>query len=440
LSSPTRTFKVGLSVWLGFLSIAAGANAGTAGGQRTPAAIARAVDSEAASAVELLGRLVDINSGTFNRTGVREVGGVLEAELRALGFQTHWASMDAVGRAPHLGAERAGRRGNRVLLIGHMDTVFEPSSSFRQFVRRGDAAFGPGVVDDKGGLVVMLSALKALKAAGALDGARLTVFITADEEHPGSPVERARAEFIEAGKHADATLCFEAGMRVDGEDYVSTARRGAGSWTVSVSARSGHSGAIFTEAIGDGAIYELSRILNRFHDELREPDLTISTGLTLGGVTTQVDPAGGGSAAGKDNIVPSNAQALGDIRALRPAQLDRVRERMRTIVAAGLPGTKSEISFEDGYPPMAPTAGNAALLERYSEASQALGFRAVRALDPMRRGAGDSAFVAPYVDTISGLGAMGDGLHTTGETIDLKVLPMQAKRAALMIYRLTLGT
>jgi glutamate carboxypeptidase len=138
--------------------------------------------------------------------------------------------------------------------------------------------------------------------------------------------------------------------------------------------------------------------------------------------------------------VPSSAQALGDIRALRPAQVDRIKQQMRTIVAANLPGTKSEILFEDGYPPMAPTAGNAALLERYSEASQVLGFGAVRALDPMRRGAGDSAFVAPYVDTISGLGAMGDGLHTTGETIDLKVLPMQAKRAALMIYRLTLGT
>jgi glutamate carboxypeptidase len=435
-----RTFKVGPWVWLGFLSIAVGANAGAAGGQQTPTAIARAVDAEAASAVELLAKMVDINSGTFNRTGVHEVGKVLEAEFRALGFQTHWVSMDAVGRAPHLVAERAGRRGKRVLLIGHMDTVFEPSSPFRQFVRRGDVAFGPGAVDDKGGLVVMLSALKALKAAGALEGARLTVFITADEEHPGSPVATARAEFIEAGKHADATLCFEAGMRFDGQDYVSTARRGAESWTVSVSARSGHSGAIFTEAIGDGAIYELSRILNRFHDELREPDLTISTGLTLGGVSTQIDPAGGGSAAGKDNIVPSSAQALGDIRALRPAQVDRIKQQMRTIVAASLPGTKSEILFEDGYPPMAPTAGNAALLERYSEASQALGFGAVRALDPMRRGAGDSAFVAPYVDTISGLGAMGDGLHTTGETIDLKVLPMQAKRAALMIYRLTLGT
>lgn len=435
-----RMLKVGLWVWLGILSIAAGAHAGTAGGQRTQASIARAVDQEAASAVDLLARMVDINSGTSNRTGVHEVGGVLEAELRALGFRTHWVSMDTVGRAPHLVAERAGRRGKRVLLIGHMDTVFEPSSPFRQFVRRGDTAFGPGVVDDKGGLVVMLSALKALKTAGALEGARLTVFITADEEHPGSPVNTARAEFIEAGKHADATLCFEAGMRVDGQDYVSTARRGAEGWTVSVTARSGHSGAIFTEAIGDGSIYELSRILNQFHDELREPDLTVSAGLTLGGVTTQFDPAGGGSAAGKDNIVPSSAQALGDIRALRPAQLDRVKERMRTIVAASLPGTKSEIIFEDGYPPMAPTAGNAALLERYSEASQALGFGSIRALDPMRRGAGDSAFVAPYVDTISGLGAMGDGLHTTGETIDLKALPMQAKRAALMIYRLTLGS
>ncbi|HEV7446912.1 MAG TPA: M20/M25/M40 family metallo-hydrolase [Steroidobacteraceae bacterium] len=416
------------------------ASAGAADGGRPPQSIARAVDSEASTAVEFLERIIGMNSGTFNRPGVHEVGKVFEAEFRALGFRTRWVSMDSVGRAPHLVAEHDGRRGKRVLLIGHMDTVFEPSSSFQQFVRHGDTAVGPGVVDDKGGVVVMLSALKALKAVGGLEGARITAFITADEEHPGAPVETARAEFINAGKHADATLCFEAGIRVDGQDFVSTARRGASSWTVLVNAHSAHSGAIFTQEVGDGSIFELSRILNRFHDELREPDMTFSVGLAVGGAGIQVDPAGGASADGKDNIVPSKAQALGDIRALRPEQVTRIKERMQAIVAASLPGTKSEITFEDGYPPMAPTAGNTALLERYSEASEALGFGRVRALDPMRRGAGDSAFVAPYVDTISGLGAVGDGMHTNAETVDLRAFPMQAKRAALLIYRLTRGS
>ncbi len=434
-----RILKVGLPVCAGLLGSAAG-SAGAADAGRTPAAITRAVDSESDAAVELLERIVDINSGTFNLSGVHEVGKVLEAEFTALGFRTHWVSMDALGRAPHLVAEHDGRRGKRVLLIGHMDTVFEPSSQFLKFVRHGDTAVGPGVVDDKGGVVVMLSALKALKAAGALDGARITVFITADEEQPGSPVAKARAAFVDAGRHADATLCFEPGMRVDGKDYVSTARRGASSWTLSVKAHSGHSGAIFTREIGDGSLFELSRILARFHDELREPDMTFSAGLAVAGVSTHIDPAGGASADGKDNIVPSNAQAIGDIRALRPEQLNRIEERMRAIVASSLPGTQSEIAFDDGYPPMAPTAGNAALLERYSEASQALGFGSVQALDPMRRGAGDSSFVAPYVDTISGIGAVGGGMHTTSETIDLKDLPMQAKRAALLIYNLTRRT
>lgn len=434
-----RMLRVGLRVWIGCLGIAV-ASAGAADGSHTRQQLARAVDSEANTAVEFLGRIVGMNSGTFNRSGVHEVGKAFEAEFRALGFRTRWVSMDSVGRAPHLVAEHEGWHGKRVLLIGHMDTVFEPSSSFQQFVRHGDTAAGPGIVDDKGGVVVMLSALKALKAVGALEGARITVFITADEEHPGTPVETARAEFIEAGRHADVTLCFEAGMRVGGQDFVSTARRGASSWTVLVNAHSAHSGAIFTQEVGDGSIFELSRILHRFHDELREPDMTYSVGLAVGGVGIHVDPAGGASADGKDNIVPSKAQALGDIRALRPAQLTRVKERMQAIVAASLPGTKSEITFEDGYPPMAPTAGNTALLERYSEASEALGFGRVQALDPMRRGAGDSAFVAPYVDTISGLGAVGDGIHTTAETADLKAFPMQAKRAALLIYRLTQGS
>ncbi len=404
----------------------------------TESRIVQAIDSQGDRSARFLERIVNINSGTFNPDGVQAVGSVIESELKALGFQVQLIPRSNLGRASHVVAERVSKKplGKKLLLIGHMDTVFEPGSGFTKFKRTGNTATGPGVVDDKGGVAVMLSALQALNATGSLERATITVFLTADEESPGSPVAVARREFIEAGQHADATLCFEGGVRIDGQDYISTARRGFTGWTLNVTAHAGHSGAIFSESLGDGAIYEMSRVLSRFHDELHEPELTYSVGLALGGDDLQLDPAGLGSVTGKTNIIPPQARAIGDIRALTPEQLSRVKDKMRLIVADGLKGTQASIEFIDEYPPMAPTAGNESLLRVYDAVSQSLGFKDVRALDPMLRGAGDSAFVAPYVDTVSGLGAMGDGSHSAAEVVELQSLPMQAKRAALMIYRL----
>lgn len=424
-------------VWMLLVLIGGRAGAGTplTHGEQ---AVADAVTRQGEAPVALLERLVNLNSGTYSPASVHAVGTVLEQELRELGFRTRWLPMDAVGRAAHLVAEHDGR-GPRVLLIGHMDTVFEPASGFTAFVRHGATATGPGVVDDKGGLVVMLSALKALQATGALAHRSISVFITADEESPGHPLTASRGDFIAAGRRADAALCFEAGARIDGRDYISTARRGATTWSLTVDARTGHSGGIFGPEVGDGALFELSRILARFHDELREPNMTFSAGLAAGGATASADASGSAAATGKVNVIPAAARAVGDLRTLTPEQLERVKERMRAIVASSLPGTRAQISFDDHMPPMAPTAGASALLERYSAASEALGLPPVEALDPMLRGAGDAAFISPYVSTLSGLGAVGSGSHTSTETVELALLPAQAQRAALMIYRLTQG-
>jgi len=399
--------------------------------------IVHSVDEEAPAAVALLEKIVNMNSGTFNPAGVLEVGKVLEQEFQALGFTTRWVPMDSVNRAPSLVAERRGSRGERVLLIGHMDTVFEPSSPFQKFVRTGNIAIGPGTSDMKGGIVVILSALKALRSAGALDGARISVFITGDEESPGQPTEISRKEFIEAGKNSDAALSFEAGITEQGKDYASTARRGATSWELHVHAKAGHSGGIFSASAGDGAIFEVSRILNLFHDTLREPNMTYSAGLVLGGSNIKVEPSGDASVAGKVNIIPGEALAMGDLRVLTPDQLARVKDKMQSIVSSrNLPGTKAEITFTDNYPPMAPTPGNVALLEKLNEENRALGVPEIQALDPMLRGAGDASFIAPFVAALDGLGATGTGSHAPGETVDLSRLPLQSKRAALLIYRL----
>jgi glutamate carboxypeptidase len=102
-----------------------------------------------------------------------------------------------------------------------------------------------------------------------------------------------------------------------------------------------------------------------------------------------------------------------------------------------LPGTKAEITFHDIYPPMASTSGNAALLAKLNEASRSLGAPEMQPADPMLRGAGDASFVAPFVAVLDGIGAPETGMHAPGESVDLARLPLQSKRIALLIYRLT---
>jgi glutamate carboxypeptidase len=403
--------------------------------------IARHVDLHADSAVALLRRMVDINSGTNNPAGVRRVGEIARRELEAMGFETRWVEMpDSMRRAGHLFAERKGRRGKRLLLIGHLDTVFEEDSPFQKFVQQGDTARGPGVSDMKGGDVVIIQALKALHAAGALEGTRIIVALTGDEESPGSPLELARRDLVEAGKRSDVALEFEGGSRGEGRDYAVTARRSSTGWRLEVTGRPGHSSGIFQPGAGSGAIYEAARILNAFHEELRgEPYLTFNPGMVVGGTAADTDGEGTrGTAAGKDNVIAARAVATGDIRTLTDEQLQRTRERMKAIVARHLPQTSARITFTEGYPSMPPTPANAALLAQLNGINRDLGLPQMEAFDPGRRGAADVSFVAPYVGAaLAGMGVHGSGSHTVDETADLATLPSQTKRAALLIYRLT---
>ncbi|HKP75928.1 MAG TPA: M20/M25/M40 family metallo-hydrolase, partial [Longimicrobiaceae bacterium] len=357
-----------------------------------------------------------------------------------LGFTTRWIDLpDSLHRAGHLFAERPGWRGKRLLLIGHLDTVFEMDSPFQRFVRTGGTASGPGTNDMKGGDVIIVYALRALEAAGALRDRRIVVAMTGDEENPGRPLSISRRNLIEAGKNADAALEFEGASRDSaGHETVVTSRRSSITWTLRVAARTGHSSGVFGEGVGSGAIYEAARILETFRTQLREPGLTYSAALFLGGTEVGFDSAGNrGTAFGKSNVIPATAIVQGDIRTLTDDQLRRTQERMRAIVAAGLPESRARISFDEGYPSMPPTSGNLEILAVLNGVNQALGYRAADPNDPARRGAGDISFVAPYVSGIGGLGADGAGSHSDRETIDLTTLPRQIQRAALLIYRLT---
>lgn len=398
-----------------------------------------AVEADRDRSLALLEELVNRNSGTLNLAGVEAVGRTMRRELEALGFEVRWVPMAKVGRAGHLLATRRGRAGTkRLLLIGHLDTVFEPTSPFQRFERTGDRATGPGVGDNKGGMVVMLSALKAMQAAGTLADANIEVVLTGDEESAGSPVAEARADLVAAGKRADAALDFEGLARENGRDMGSIARRSANDWTLTIKARSGHSSGIFRPEVGDGAVFELARILSRFRAELPETDLTFNAGIVAGGAQASLEDGGGGAAAtGKTNIIAAQAVARGDFRTLSAEQTVRVRVKMERIVAEHGPGAESTIVFKQGYPPMAPTDGNRALLAALNGVNRDLGLPEQPPLDPVKRGAGDIAFVAADVDGLVGLGAPSSGDHTPDEAVDLAGMTRQAKRAALLMTRLS---
>jgi glutamate carboxypeptidase len=400
----------------------------------------RTVDQESGRSLQLLEKLVNQNSGSLNLEGVTEVGRMMRAELEPLGFEVRWVPMKETGRAGHLIATHKGNgRGKRMLLIGHLDTVYEPDSPFQRFTRKSPTeAEGPGVGDDKGGMVVMVAALRAMQAAGTLKDADIEIVLTGDEEDTGDPIEIARRDLIAAGKRADVALDFEGLAREDGRDMGSIARRSSGSWEIRATARTGHSSGIFSRSAGNGAIYELARIIAAFRTELPEPNLTFNVGLVAGGATAGLDEGKvRAQATGKTNIIPAIAIARGDIRTLSREQEERVRARMRAIVARHLPGARAEISFAaDGYPPMPPTAGNRALLARLNRLNSDMGLPQMGELDPLKRGAGDISFVAPDVDGLIGLGPASEGDHAPGETVDIPSIARQAKRAAILMTRL----
>lgn len=402
--------------------------------------IVAAVKERSGAALQFLEQAVNVNSGTLNPDGVREVGRMFRAEFDQLGFATRWVDLPpTMRRAGHLVATREGKQGKRLLLIGHIDTVFEKDSPVQRWERKGDRIRGPGVSDMKGGDVIIVEALRALAKVRALDNTTITIVFTGDEEKPGSPLEATRAELVAAAKKSDLALGFEGIVKdKQGRDTATIGRRAASGWMLSVTGKPAHSSGVFSESSGFGAIYEGARILNAFREQVAEPDLTFNPGAVVGGTEVSYDSAvNKGSAFGKTNVIAASFRAQGDLRYLSYEQRDRAHARMREIVAKSLPGAKAEITFSESYPPMAPTPGNLRLLEAYSQASVDAGLGVIEALPPGQRGAGDVQFVAPYVACLDGIGPSGDGAHTNDEDLEPSSIERATIRAALLIYRLT---
>jgi glutamate carboxypeptidase len=398
--------------------------------------IVKSVAANNDEALDFLKKVVNINSGTMNHEGVKEVGMVFKEAYDALGFTTSWIDMTEVNRSGHLFAEVKGSKGKKILLIGHLDTVFEKDSPFEEFTMVNDTlARAQGANDMKGGDVIMLYALKALVDNGLLKNNQIIVAYTGDEESTGKPLEVSRKDLIDAAKRSDISLGFETST---GFNYATVARRGSSGWKIEVTGKRAHSSGVFNERVGAGAIFEMSRILNEFYNNVRgEEYLTFNPGVILGGTEVDFEQAlSKGTAFGKSNVVPQTAVVTGGLRFITEDQKERTRAKMQEIVNNNLPHTSATITFTDSYPAMPPTEGNLKLLEVLNNVSLDLGQGEVKAYDPGRRGAADISFVASYVDCLGGLGAMGSGAHTPQETINLKTFKAITERTAILIYRL----
>ncbi len=399
--------------------------------------IVKSIETNNTEAISFLEEVVNINSGTLNLAGVKKVGAVFGTAFENIGLETTWITMpEEMNRSGHLFAETKGKKGKKLLLIGHLDTVFEEDSPFQTFTKINDSiAHAPGGNDMKGGNVIILYALKALQEQNLLNDAQIIVAFTGDEESTGSPLDISRKDLIDAAKRSDIALGFETST---GFNYATVARRGSSGWEVEATGKRAHSSGIFSENVGAGAIFEMSRILHSFYTDVKgEELLTFNPGTVMGGTFVEYDAlTSKGSVFGKTNVVAQKALARGGIRTISKEQEESARNKMREIVAQNLPMTSATITFTDGYPAMAPKASNLELLKQLNEVSLDLGQGEVLAYDPGKRGAADTSFVADYVACLDGLGTMGKGAHTPEETLNLNTIAALTKRTALLIYRL----
>ncbi len=404
--------------------------------------IVQHLDARLDESTVLLKQLVNINSGTMNFTGVKQVGMLLKHQYDALGFTTQWLDGAEFDRAGHLVATHESishPNAAKILLIGHLDTVFAKDDDFQTITELANNRIaGPGITDMKGGDVIMLAALQALQKQGLLQQLNIKVVMTGDEESSGRPLSLSKQAIIDAAIWADIALGFE-----DGDSNIATAvtsRRGSVNWTLTVKGKPAHSSQIFTDENGDGAIFEAARILNEFRVQLRhEKLLTFNPGLIAGGtrVTQQGDKSNYG-VFGKTNVIAKDTLVKGGIRAVSPEQLEQAKAMMQTIVSQNLRHTSAILEFQPGYPPMAQTPANLNLLALYSRVSEDLGYGIITAVDPRNAGAADISFAASHVDmSLDGLGLMGSGGHTKDEVADMSSLAKNMKKAAILIYRLS---
>ncbi len=374
--------------------------------------IIQALDKRGREALAFLERLVNTDSGTYLREGVNQLADIIDPRLRELGFQVERLSQADFG--DHLLARKSGSTGKRLLCVGHMDTVFPDGEVKRRPFRiEGDKAYGPGVIDMKGGIVVLLNSLQGIMESDpdlyhALD---IVVLLNSDEE-VGSPT--STPFIVREAKAADAVCVFEP-ARPKGQVVVK--RKGVGKYCLTVHGKAAHAGA--QPELGLSAIEELARAildlhaLNNFED-----GLTVNVGIIRGGT--------------RSNIIAEEAYAEIDLRAVDQAQVDRAQGELNRICRPHRDGIRMELTGGITFPPMLKTERSLELLRLLQEAGREVG---VDIEEIFTGGGSDGNHTSHYAPTIDGLGPQGTGAHSSDETLIVPTLLERSKVFALFIEK-----
>jgi len=341
--------------------------------------------------LKLLGRMVNIDSGTFNGKGLDAVGAIATAELKKLGGRIE-TSPAAPAAGHNIQATFSGKGKGRVLLVAHLDTVFaDGTAKARPFRIEGSRAYGPGIMDDKGGVVMAIGALKILQ--GFKDYAKITVLLNTNEE-TGSHGTRALIEKL--AKEHDVAFNLEPGRAADG---LVIARKGSGEIELEVKGKAAHAGVAAKE--GRNAALEAAHQLVQLSKLGDDAKLTTVNWTVI-------------KSGDRSNVIPDHASAQADVRVAVAEEFDRVERDLARISANKLiPETQVEAHLRRGFPPMPASPVTDALAHRATEIYAELGRKLT--LESTGGAADASLIFAAGVPTLDGLGIVGGGIHTADE-------------------------
>lgn len=360
---------------------------------------------------KMLGAFVRCESPSHNKAAVDRFGRVVAREWKRRGADVRVIRQPERGH--HVRAEIwLGKRRpqKQILVLGHLDTVYPMGTHAKTPFRVSNGrARGPGTFDMKGGLVIALFAVDAMKAVGLEPGKRFVFFWNSDEEI-GS--RSSRSEIEREALRSETVLVLEPAAGREGR--LKTSRKGAGSAEIVVTGRSGHAGiAPHLPGAGVNAVHELALQITRLmkmNDRRR-------------GITVQATVAAGGTVS---NVVPEHAHAKIDIRHARLADAPKINRALRGLRAI-LPGTAIEVNGGVNRPPMERTPVVEKLFEQAKKIMREMGLPLGEAAVG---GVSDGNFTAALgLPTLDGLGAVGDGAHSPREYVMLRSLP---ERAALL--------
>jgi len=372
------------------------------------------IDSKEAEMLEFLKKLVNIDSGSYDKAGVDQVGDVLAERLGALDFGVQRSPQKEYG--DHVIGHKPGAGNQRILFIGHMDTVFPAGTvQKRPFRVEGDRAFGPGVMDMKGGITCLVYALDALKSTvpDTYNQITMDVVFNSDEELL-SPTSKPIIE--NCAKQAHAACVFEPAR--PGGEYV-IQRKGVGKYIMTVAGRAAHAGAQPED--GRSAIGELAHKIIALH---ALTDAASGTNVNVGVIR-------GGE---RPNIIADQAYAEIDIRVVDLQTAESIDQRIREIAAARtVPDTRCQLSGGMQFPPMLPTEKSTRLFETLQKAGRVLGLQ----LRGIATGGGsDGNNAAQFAPTLDGMGPRGGGAHSDREYLEIATLAERAKVTALFLAEL----